>query len=114
MATDKVVKGAGGVIARQTPDNDTEVLLIHRPRRDDWTFPKGKRESGEGWKTCALREIEEETGLRCEATDELPTTTYIDRKGRLKIVRYWTMRVVRGEARPRNEVDAVRWVSTAR
>lgn len=113
MANGKVVKAAGGVIARRTADGDAEVLLIHRPRHDDWTFPKGKLEPGEGWKRCALREVEEETGLRCRLADELPTTTYVDHKGRLKVVRYWVMHRAAGEATPRNEVDAVRWVLVA-
>jgi len=88
-----------------------EVLVIHRVNREDWTFPKGKVEAGETAQACALREVEEETGLRCRIEDELPSTSYVDRKGRLKVVRYWTMRPVRGTAGPRNEVDAVRWVS---
>jgi 8-oxo-dGTP pyrophosphatase MutT (NUDIX family) len=111
MPDGKVVQAAGGVVARRDADRGIEVLLIHRPRRDDWTFPKGKLEPGEGWKRCALREVEEETGLRCNVGDELPSTTYFDRKGRLKVVRYWIMRAPHGEATPRNEVDAVRWVS---
>jgi 8-oxo-dGTP pyrophosphatase MutT (NUDIX family) len=87
-----------------------EVLIIHRPRRQDWTFPKGKVEAGETPETCALREVEEETGLRCRLGDELPSTFHIDHKGRLKMVRYWAMYPIGGTAGPRNEVDAVRWV----
>ena len=86
-----------------------EILIIHRPHRQDWTFPKGKIEAGETGPTCALREVEEETGLRCRLGTELPTTTHIDHKGRLKVVRYWAMHPVGGTAGPRNEVDAVRW-----
>jgi 8-oxo-dGTP diphosphatase len=83
-------------------------------RRNDWTFPKGKVEAGETDEACALREVEEETGLRCAPESELATTAHINSEGRLKEVRYWLMRPVGGEAAPHNEVDAVRWVSPAR
>ena len=80
------VRAAGGVIVRRTNGSEPELLLIHRPRRNDWTFPKGKIESGETDEACALREVEEETGLRCEFESELPTTAHITGKGRLKEV----------------------------
>ena len=83
---------------------------MHRPRYDDWTFPKGKARPGESDVDCALREVEEETGLRCELVRELPSTSYVDGKGRPKLVRYWLMRPT-GEAGPANEVDAVRWAT---
>src|SRR5262245_23750360 len=107
------IKAAGGVIVRRTAAGETEVLLIHRPRRDDWTFPKGKVEPGETDEACALREVEEEAGLRCAFGPELPTTSHVDHKGRLKVVRYWVMRQIGGEAAPHNEVDAVRWLPVA-
>ncbi len=110
MTKAHVVRAAGGVIRRQGIAPQIEVLLIHRPHRDDWTFPKGKVDDGETDEACALREVEEETALRCTLGDELPGTSHIDHKGRLKIVRYWIMDPVGGDARPRNEVDAVRWV----
>ncbi|HSJ92632.1 MAG TPA: NUDIX hydrolase [Gaiellaceae bacterium] len=92
-------------------DGQTEVLVVHRPAYGDWTFPKGKAEPGEADETCALREVEEETGLRCELEDELPSTEYLDGRGRPKRVRYWRMRVVSGGIELRNEVDDARWVS---
>src|SRR6266508_4759457 len=94
----EVVHAAGGVIARQTERGALEVLLIHRPHRGDWTFPKGKVEPGETDEACALREVEEETGLRCTLQSELPTTAHVDHKGRLKVVRYWAMSPVGGVA----------------
>jgi 8-oxo-dGTP pyrophosphatase MutT (NUDIX family) len=107
------ITAAGGVIVRQGTGGELEVLLIHRPHREDWTFPKGKLEPGETDEACALREVEEETGLRCALGDELPTVAHVDHKGRRKVVRYWVMWPVAGEAGPRNEVDAVRWLTVA-
>ena len=109
-----VVRAAGGVIVRQTGDREPEVLLIHRARHDDWTFPKGKLEPGESYQACALREVAEETGLRCLLGDELPQTSHVDRKGRLKIVRYFVMRPIAGEPEARYDVDLVRWLPVAR
>jgi 8-oxo-dGTP pyrophosphatase MutT (NUDIX family) len=106
------VRAAGGVVMRRE-GGATEVLLVHRPRYDDWGFPKGKVHPGERDEDCALREVEEETGLRCELEDELPATTYRDSQQRPKIVRYWIMRPLAGDAGPRHEVDEVRWVPVA-
>jgi 8-oxo-dGTP pyrophosphatase MutT (NUDIX family) len=107
-----VVRAAGGVVARDA-DGNTEVLLVHRPRYDDWTFPKGKAFPGESDEDCALREVEEETGLRCVLGPELPRTSYPTGGARLKVVRYWLMRPSGGEARARHEVDDVRWLALA-
>jgi 8-oxo-dGTP diphosphatase len=100
-----VVRAAGGLVVRE----GGEVLLVHRPKYDDWSFPKGKCEQGESDEACALREVEEETGLRCELIDELGQTSYRDAKGRPKVVRYWRMRAVTGEFVPHDEVDEIRW-----
>jgi len=108
---DRVVHAAGGVIVRQTPRGKIQVLLVHRSHREDWTFPKGKLEAGESHERCALREVEEETGLHCKLGAELPTSSYINGNGRPKIVRYWIMDPGNRRAEPRNEVDVVRWVS---
>jgi 8-oxo-dGTP diphosphatase len=104
------IKAAGGVIVRST-DNAREVAVIHRPKYMDWSLPKGKLEPGEGWLEAALREVEEETGYRCEASVELPSVSYLDRKGRRKLVRYWLMEPVSGEFEPHGEVDELRWVN---
>ena len=109
----EVVRAAGGVVRRRDADGGWEVLLVHRPRYDDWTLPKGKRDPGEDDETCALREIEEESGLCCALGAELPTTRYTDHKGREKVVRYWVATVLSGAFAPNHEVDEVRWVSPA-
>jgi 8-oxo-dGTP diphosphatase len=108
---ERVVQAAGGVIVRQTLRGKIQVLLVHRSHREDWTFPKGKLEAGESHERCALREVEEETGLRCTFGAELPPSSYTNGKGRPKVVRYWIMDPGNGRAEPRNEVDAVRWAS---
>jgi 8-oxo-dGTP diphosphatase len=105
-----IVRAAGGVVVRET-GGGAEILLVHRPRYEDWTFPKGKREAGEEDERCALREVEEETGLRCALLHELPATSYTDAKGRPKIVRYWAMRVVGGELSFMHEVDRADWLA---
>ena len=88
-----------------------EVLLVHRPEYDDWTFPKGKLERGETEEQCALREVEEETGLRCMLGRELASTTYRDAKGRRKRARYWLMQVESGELGFDHETDDARWMT---
>ena len=87
-----------------------ELLVVHRPKYDDWTFPKGKAEPDESDEDCALREVEEETGLRCELVTELAGTSYTDGRGRPKAVRYWAMRPLAGEFSPHAEVDDARWL----
>jgi 8-oxo-dGTP diphosphatase len=103
---DGVVRAAGGVVVR-----GGQLLLVHRPKYDDWTFPKGKAEPGESDQDCAVREVEEETGLRCELGAELPSTYYNDSRGRPKRVRWWLMEPVAGEFTPTDEVDEIRWLS---
>ena len=103
---DGVVRAAGGVVGR-----DGRLLLVHRPKYDDWTFPKGKCEPGESDEACAVREVEEETGLRCELGSELPSTHYTDSRDRPKRVRWWRMEPVAGEFTPSDEVDEIRWLS---
>jgi 8-oxo-dGTP pyrophosphatase MutT (NUDIX family) len=104
-----LIRAAGGLICREGRDG-LEVVLVHRPRYDDWTFPKGKANREESDEDCALREVEEETGLRCELAEELPTVSYRDSKDRDKVVRYWRMRPVGGALHPHNEIDAAEWV----
>jgi 8-oxo-dGTP diphosphatase len=103
------VEAAGGVVVRRGPEGD-EVCLVHRPRYDDWTLPKGKLDPGETFEAAALREVEEETGLRCRLVRELPSTEYRDSKDRPKVVRYWLMEADGGEFAPNDEVDELRWM----
>jgi 8-oxo-dGTP diphosphatase len=101
------VKAAGGLVRR-----DGRVAVAHRPRYDDWSFPKGKLDPGETWEQAALREVEEEIGLRCTLGAELPSVAYDVEKGH-KVVRYWLMEPESGEFTPNEEVDEVRWLSPA-
>lgn len=103
------VRAAGGIVWR-AQDGGVEVLLVHRPAYDDWTFPKGKADTGETDEACALREVEEETGLSCAIERELGETRYVDPKGRPKVVRWYVMRPLRGEFVPHHEIDAARWL----
>jgi len=106
----RIVRAAGGVVWRRGP-NGLEVLLIHRPRYGDWSFPKGKAKSEEeSDEATALREVEEEVGLRLEPGPELESTRYRDSKGRRKVVRYWAMELPDGEdATEGDGVDEVLW-----
>jgi 8-oxo-dGTP pyrophosphatase MutT (NUDIX family) len=106
------VKASGGVVWRRG-GRGIEIALVHRPRYDDWSFPKGKLHAGESWEEAALREVEEEIGLRCRLGHELPATAYRDNKGRAKLVRYWMMEPLDGEFAPSHEVDEVRWLPPA-
>lgn len=107
-----LVRAGGGVVWRRGGDEALELLIVHRPRYGDWSFPKGKVDDGDADDLAtALREVWEETGLRCTAGPELPSVRYTDRKGRPKVVRYWAMSVMAGELTANDEVDAMEWVS---
>jgi 8-oxo-dGTP pyrophosphatase MutT (NUDIX family) len=103
------VKASGGVVWRRA-GSGLEVAVVHRPKYDDWSFPKGKLDRGETWEEAALREVEEEIGMRCRLGHELPPTSYTDPKGRAKVVRYWMMEPLDGEFAPSGEVDEMRWL----
>jgi 8-oxo-dGTP pyrophosphatase MutT (NUDIX family) len=106
------VAAAGGIVTRRTADGGIEVVLVHRPKYDDWTFPKGKVEPGETDEEAATREVREETGFECTLGSELATVRYIDGRGRPKRVHYWFMTVSGGsETIPNDEVDELRWLS---
>jgi len=111
---DPDVRAAGGVLVRKGEEGEREVAVVHRPKYMDWSLPKGKLEPGEGWKEAALREVEEETGFRAKAGRELPSTSYRDRKGRHKVVRYWLMKPLEGGFEPHDEVDELRWLPVSK
>lgn len=111
----ELVRAAGGVVHR-AGEHGPEVLLVHRPRYDDWTFPKGKLDPGETEVEAACREVAEETGLACRPGPELALVRYRDARGRPKTVRYWSM-TVEGERADGpddpDEVDELAWVDVA-
>ena len=110
MVLSRSVRAAGAVVWRRGPSGRPETLLIHRPRYDDWSFPKGKLKRGESDEDAALRELEEEVGIRAELGPELLSTTYRDAKGRQKTVRYWAIELPEGvEPITGDGVDELRW-----
>ena len=107
------VKAAGGVVWRRAGDT-VAIAVAHRPRYDDWSLPKGKLDAGESWEDAALREVEEEIGVRARLGEELDPVSYEDRKGRAKVVRYWLMEPEDEVAfTPNDEVDELRWLTPA-
>ena len=87
--------------------SDAALVVVHRPRYGDWSFPKGKCERGEDDATCACREVKEETGYDCALLAEIGRSRYVDRQGRSKVVTYFLMERLRGEFLPNDEVDLV-------
>jgi phosphohistidine phosphatase SixA/8-oxo-dGTP pyrophosphatase MutT (NUDIX family) len=109
LGVSQPVRAAGGIVLRgEGPDRS--VALVHRPRYDDWSFPKGRLDADEDEATAALREVEEETGLRCRLGPSVGAVTYRDRRGRAKVVRYFWMDADGGRFTPNREVDELRWV----
>lgn len=100
---------AGGVVLLRQADDVVEVALIHRPRRDDWTFPKGKAEPGEPLPVTAAREALEETGFTVRLGAPLPMQRYLV-GGIVKEVSYWQAREISGTFAANDEVDVLRWV----
>lgn len=110
---DLIVHAAGGVLWRER--KQLELLVVHRPAYDDWTFPKGKQDrTDRDLAATARREVLEETGWTVELGAELISIEYVDRKGRCKRATYWEMQPITGVFRPNREVDDVRWVPFGR
>ena len=118
----EIVRAAGGVVVRNHRgprdgrgggDGEPEIAVVYRARYGDWTLPKGKLDPGESEEAAALREVEEETGLRCRTVRFLTTLSYADRRGRTKTVAYWLMEALEGELRPDHEIDDARWARAA-
>ncbi len=107
-----LIRAAGGIVVRDGP-RGPEVACIYREARGDWTFPKGKLDPEEGFPEAALREVWEETGLRCRVERFVGTTNYTHRKGRPKIVAYYLMAVEDGAFAPNAEVDDLVWLTLA-
>jgi 8-oxo-dGTP diphosphatase len=117
------IQAAGAVVWR-VRGRKLEVLLVHRPKYDDWSWPKGKLEDGEAKVACAAREVAEETGLHVALGQPLPTVRYRDSNGRAKVARYWAAQEVgdgaqsvqgREDVSPASaaEIDGTRWVDVA-
>jgi 8-oxo-dGTP pyrophosphatase MutT (NUDIX family)/phosphohistidine phosphatase SixA len=105
-----VERAAGGVVYRRSGDR-VEVCVVHRPRYDDWSLPKGKLRGGELPLAGALREVEEETGAAAIPELRLPDTDYVMPGGRPKNVAYWLMSVAaEGPVRDIGEVDELAWL----
>ncbi|MEV8092061.1 NUDIX hydrolase [Streptomyces nigra] len=113
-ADDRTVHAAGCVLWRRSPDTGAlEICLVHRPKYDDWSHPKGKLHPGEDPLAGALREVEEETGHTARPGAELPTVRYLV-DGRPKEVRYWAAEAGPGTFTPNSEVDQVLWLTPER
>jgi 8-oxo-dGTP diphosphatase len=101
---------AAGAVVYRLADDGPEFAVIHRPRYDDWSLPKGKLDPGEDFEQAAIREVQEEIGVVGELGDELPPVRYEDNKGRDKVVRYWLMEAADPPPfEPNDEVDKLKW-----
>jgi 8-oxo-dGTP pyrophosphatase MutT (NUDIX family) len=105
-----VVLAAGGIVLRNVAGGRREVAVVHRPSRNDWSLPKGKLGADETLEVCALREVEEETGLRCRLRRFVGSTEYRDRRDRPKVVSFWLMDPLDGVFVASDEVDEMRWL----
>ncbi|MEV0558533.1 NUDIX hydrolase [Streptomyces sp. NPDC050597] len=104
------VLAAGCVLWRRSPfDGELEICLVHRPKYDDWSHPKGKLKRAEDALAGAVREVEEETGYRCATGPRLATLHYMA-NDRPKQVSYWAAEATEGRFAPNREVDRILWL----
>ncbi|MFK4099981.1 NUDIX hydrolase [Streptomyces sp. NPDC019531] len=109
-ANETPVQAAGCVLWRRSPiDGELEICLVHRPKYDDWSHPKGKLKRGEDHLAGALREVGEETGYGADPGAPLSTVKYFA-NGRPKEVRYWAAEATTGAFTPNDEVDRILWL----
>jgi 8-oxo-dGTP pyrophosphatase MutT (NUDIX family) len=107
----KAVLAAGAVLWRASDDGaEPEVAVIHRPRYDDWSLPKGKVDAGESEPITAVREVSEETGYRAHLGRRLTSVSYRVESQGIKKVQYWAARTVDGDFTPNDEVDELKWL----
>ncbi|EFL33151.1 NUDIX hydrolase [Streptomyces viridochromogenes DSM 40736] len=110
---DTTVQAAGCVLWRRSPvTGELELCLVHRPKYDDWSLPKGKLKRDEAALAGALREVAEETGCQAVPGPELHTLRYLA-NGRPKQVRYWAAEATTCAFSPTDEVDRVLWLTPA-
>lgn len=106
------IRASGGVVTRRR-GNDREFLIVHRPRYDDWSLPKGKLDAGEKYSAAATREIKEETGSNTKRIARLGSIAYNSQNTNPKLVKYWLFEHLSGKFRPNSEVDEIRWLTAA-
>lgn len=120
MTHDETVVRAAGAVPWRREHGGLQVALVHRPRYDDWSWPKGKLDPGEEWPVAAGREVFEETGLHVRLGRRLPSSAYTVQNGTVgagppvaKEVRYWAAEVVGGDGTLVHEIDKVAWLDVA-
>jgi len=104
------IDAAGSVVYRRRNSGKPEILIVHRPRYDDWSLPKGKLENGESFEECAVRETVEETGYNVKLGDPIGTVTYQTPEEDAKRVRYWLVKALAGSFAANGEVDEAAWL----
>jgi 8-oxo-dGTP diphosphatase len=102
---------AGCIVARMSKNEKPEYLIVHRPRYDDWSLPKGKLNKRESFRRAAIRETREETGIRGRKPRFVGTVAYMTKAGNPKVVRWWLVKPGKGSFKPNSEVDRVKWLT---
>lgn len=110
MGSQYVLARTAGAVVHRRGSKGVEFLLVHRPRYDDWSLPKGHLDDGETYEEAAVREVEEESGFTGSLGPQVGTVGYRTRL-KQKVVRYWLLGVDGGKFKPNKEADAIRWLS---